>query len=184
MYEVEPTAIPGCLMLRPIVRQDARGAFVKIFHRPFFAGLGFDLDFAEIYVSRSRKGVVRGLHFQAPPADHDKLVCCLDGRILDAVLDLRRGSPTEGRHLLFPLNGDQSAIVLVPRGCAHGFLAESEGAQVAYAVTSAYDPARDLGVRWDGAGIPWPIDDPVVSERDAGFPALAEFDSPFVWPTP
>lgn len=173
------TGLPGCFVLKTRVLGDARGAFVKTFHRERFTELGLRTDWAEQYFSVSGRGVLRGLHFQRPPAAHAKLVYCVAGAVLDVVLDLRRGTPTYGRHVKIPLDAGSGTLVYIPEGLAHGFLATSEAATLVYSVTSVYSPEHDTGVRWDGAGIDWPVADPIVSDRDRGFPPLEGFDSPF-----
>ena len=133
-----------------------------------------------LFWSSSAKGVIRGLHFQAPPYDHAKLVACVAGAIWDVTVDLRRTSPTYGRHVARELTAENGVQLYLPRGMAHGFLALSEGAVVSYAVESAHHPAADRGLRWDSCGIPWPLDGtPTISARDAAFPGLAAFESPF-----
>ena len=163
---------------------DDRGAFLKLLHVPTLKQLGLESDVAESYVSSSRRGVIRGLHFQAPPSDHVKMVCCLSGRARDALLDLRRHSPTYGKALTIDLDGDDACIVYIARGVAHGFAAWEDDTDMLYMVSSAHDPERDLGAHWDSAGIEWwPLDwkpeAPVVSPRDAALPAWPEIDIPF-----
>ena len=134
-------------------------------------------------MSSSRQDVLRGLHFQLPPHDSTKLVVCLTGRILDAVVDLRTDSETFGRHELVELDAHEPAAVFVPRGCAHGFLVLSPEALVAYATDEEFDAELDSGVHWASAGIPWPIADPVISDRDAAFVDVSDFQSPFTLAT-
>ena len=179
MFTVLNSALPGVFELRPIVHSDRRGRFVKTFQRDFFASHGMETEFAEQYHSTSARSVIRGLHFQTPPHDHAKLVTCLDGEVFDVVLDLRRASPTYGAHATFRLNGEDSTQVYVPRGCAHGFCTLSERATMLYNVTTVYAPSHDSGIRWNMAGIVWPVNNPIVSERDAALPVLAGFDSSF-----
>lgn len=182
---LERTAIPGCLLLRPVVRGDARGAFVKTFHNEVFAEHGLADRFTEEYFSISQRGVLRGLHFQLPPHDHAKLVCVLRGSIYDAVVDLRRGSPTYGQYASFELSADLDgySMLYIPHGLAHGFYAREDQTITLYHCTTVYAPNSDAGVRWDSAGIDWPPGEtaPILSERDRRFPALADFDSPFVY---
>jgi dTDP-4-dehydrorhamnose 3,5-epimerase len=162
--------------------EDERGEFVKAFQRDLYASLGLDPTVAELYWSTSTHGVIRGLHFQTPPHEHAKTVTVVRGEIQDAVVDLRVGSPTEGRHVTVPLAADPPRAVHVPVGCAHGFQVTSADATVAYLVGSEHAPDHDAGVRWDSAGIAWTIPDPTVSPRDAAFPAVADFASPFTFP--
>lgn len=125
----------------------------------------------------SKNNVLRGLHFQAPPHDHYKLVTCIAGEAFDVIVDLRKSSPTYGQHESFELNGGDS--VFVPAGCAHGFYVRSESATLLYNVSTIHAPSHDTGIRWDSVGVSWPSANPVVSERDAGLIAFAEFSTPF-----
>jgi dTDP-4-dehydrorhamnose 3,5-epimerase len=177
--DAEPTAIPGCTRLRLVRHEDARGDFVKILRRDEYAALGLDPTVAELYWSTSRRGVVRGLHFQSPPHQHAKTVSVLRGAARDVVVDLRVGSPAYGRAVVLELRADEPAAVHVPAGCAHGFQALTDDTVVAYLVGTEHAPSHDDGIRWGSAGVDWPIADAVVSERDNAFPALADFDSPF-----
>lgn len=175
------TLLPGCHLLDLPNSRDARGTFVKTFHSAAFAALGLESVVAECFYSVSERDVVRGLHFQAPPTDHAKLVHCLSGRMLDAVVDLRVGSPTYGGHACAPLAGGGAQAVYVPRGVAHGFRALEAGTIVAYQTSTVHAPDHDSGVRWDSAGIDWGVTSPLVSERDARLVPLSDLESPFVW---
>lgn len=184
--EAWPTAVEGCIELRLRLVTDRRGEFVKLFQATAFAALGLDVRVEELFVSRSHRRVVRGLHFQRPPADVAKVVCCLDGAVTDAVVDLRTDSPTYGRHCTIDLTAARASAVYVPEGCAHGFVVTSDSALVAYAQTGEHSAELEGGIHWSSAGIDWgglSAGDAVVSDRDAGFPALADFSSPFRLPT-
>jgi dTDP-4-dehydrorhamnose 3,5-epimerase len=176
-----PTDVDGCRELRLDPMADRRGSFLKLFQASRFEAAGLALEIRELFVSRSAAGVVRGLHFQAPPADVSKLVTCLDGSVLDAVVDLRVDSPTFRCHCVVELSAEAANAVYVPQGCAHGFVATSREALVLYAQSGEHDPVREGGILWSSAGIEWPIDpaDTVLSDRDAEFPTLEAFDSPF-----
>ncbi len=173
----KPTPIPGCFELQPAVRKDARGAFVKVFHSPEFRKLGLETDFREEYYSVSKKGVLRGLHFQEPPADHEKVVCCPVGEVLDAVLDLRASSGY-GRSFTLELSAEKGNMLYIPRGCAHGFFALSRSVML-YRTGTVHSPEHDAGVLWSSAGIKWPSRKPLISDRDAAFAPLAGFRTPF-----
>jgi len=121
------------------------------------------------------------MHFQVPPQEHVKLVYCIEGVIFDAVVDLRRNSPTCGKFNTFTLKGDDAKLLYIPPGIAHGFLVQSESAIVLYKVSSVYSPVHDIGIHWNSAGISWPTPNPIVSARDEAFPALSCFESPFVY---
>lgn len=176
---VSPTTIPGCVELLLRATADQRGTFVKLFQASTLVQIGLENRFVEVFMSTSSRGVIRGLHCQLPPTDGAKLVTCIVGRALDVVVDLRTGSQAFGRAVGIDLSAERANAVYVPRGCAHGFAALTDGCVMAYAVTSEHDPGLDSGVRWDSVDFRWPFGDPVVSVRDAALPSLAEFDSPF-----
>lgn len=181
MFDVRSTEIPGCYEIQPRVVDDARGRFVKVFHRDAFAEQGLEVNFAEEYYSVSRKGVIRGMHFQTPPMDHAKMVYCVQGDVFDVLVDLRLGSPSYGKTASFNLSANKGNYVYIPKGLAHGFCATSESATLVYMVTSVYSPEHDTGILWNSIGISWPAKNPVMSDRDRGFIALADFKSPFVY---
>lgn len=178
--DLKPTTIPGCYLVDPEIHEDARGSLTKTYRRSVFEALGAGQHFEEHFSTWSHTGVLRGLHFQTPPSASGKLVTCLQGRVLDAVLDLRRGSPLFGGHVLFELDGSVGAGVYLPAGVAHGFYVLSGPALLTYAMTVAYDPLRDDGVLWSSAGVSWPDCRPLVSSRDAALPPLSDFSTPFV----
>lgn len=177
--ELLPTILSGVLRVQPRVVDDLRGRFVKTFHRDQFAELGLPTDWREEYFSTSRRGVIRGLHFQSPPHDHAKLVYCLSGRALDVVVDLREGSPTYGRHVAVELDADRCQGMVMPAGMAHGFAALTDQVVMAYKVTSVHAPANDCGILWSSLGIDWGVADPIVSDRDRAHPPFEAFRTPF-----
>ncbi|MCS6969914.1 MAG: dTDP-4-dehydrorhamnose 3,5-epimerase [Planctomycetota bacterium] len=180
--QIDRTEIPGVFCIRPFVHHDQRGVFCKLWRRDEFLRLGLNGDWREAFYSTSCAGVIRGLHFQVPPADHAKLIACCRGRIWDVVVDLRRGSPTYGQHVARELSDDNRCMFYIPRGCAHGFLALTNDALVMYGVETEHAPTHDQGIRWDSCGIQWPLTaEPIVSPRDRSFVALADFDSPFIY---
>ncbi len=181
MVDTELTEIPGCYVLQTRVLRDARGAFVKTFHMPRFDELGMRTDWREEYFSTSAIGVVRGMHFQLPPADHAKMVFCLTGEVLDVVVDLRRGSPAFGRTLGFTLSAENGRGLYLPTGCAHGFVSRATDSGMYYKVTSTHSPKHDAGIAWDSLGFDWSVAAPSLSDRDRHHPALADFDTPFVF---
>jgi len=175
------TIIRRCFEIHPDVLKDERGTFVKTFHQDIFSEHGLTTDFAEEYYSYSNKGVLRGFHFHLPPHDHVKVVYCVSGAIMDAVIDLRKGSPTYGQHAVFELSGDKANMPYLEKGIAHAFYVVSDLAIVMYKVTTVYAPEHDTGILWNSANIPWPDMNPVVSVRDQGFAPLESFQSPFVF---
>lgn len=179
MFDARETSIPGCYQIFPRVFEDARGRFIKVFHEQAFEERGLETHFAEEYYSVSRRGVIRGMHFQVPPMDHVKMVYCTQGSVFDAVVDLRRGSPTYGQVATFSLNAEAGNYLYIPKGLAHGFCATSDEATLVYKVSTVYAPEQDAGILWSSLDIEWPSESPIMSERDQGFPALNEFESPF-----
>lgn len=174
-----PTALPGCFLLQPNILRDERGCFVKVFHQQTFREQGLATDFSEEYYSVSHRRVLRGLHFQTPPHAHAKLLYCVQGKVLDAAVDLRLGSPTYGQHIMIELDAEHGQALYLAPGVAHGFYTLSEQALMVYKVTTTYSPAHDTGILWNSAGIVWPDADPILSARDRGFVPLAGFRSPF-----
>jgi len=179
--EIVATHLRDCFEIKPRVFEDARGRFVKLFNREVFAAHGLPTDFAEWCYSASAPRVLRGLHFQTPPFDQAKLVFCLKGRVIDVVVDLRRGSPSYGQHGLFELDAGRATGLLVPRGFAHGFYVPDEYSLFAYQIETVFSAPHDSGIRWDSAGVPWPDAEPLLSDRDKKLVALKDFISPFVY---
>ena len=179
MFNIIPTNIPGLSAIEFTLRADSRGFFVKTMHADAFGEAGIVFDFRESYYSLSKKNVLRGFHFQTPPADHDKFVYCVDGCVLDVVVDLRRNSQTYGRCEARELDGASPSGFIIPKGCGHAFLTLSDRAMLVYNVTSVYAPAQDCGVAWNSVDFDWPISSPLVSDRDRFFPKLVDFKTPF-----
>lgn len=180
--QIRELSIPGCFEIHPNVIKDERGTFVKTFHQDIFDKHGLTTDFAEEYYSYSKKGVFRGFHFQLPPHDHIKMVYCVSGTIVDAIIDLRKGSPTYRQHAVFELSGEKANVLYLGKGIAHAFYVMSDFAIVMYKVTTVYAPKHDAGILWNSAGVPWPDDNtPVLSGRDKSFPPLDQFKTPFIY---
>jgi dTDP-4-dehydrorhamnose 3,5-epimerase len=180
MFELRETGIAGFIDMRPKVSSDARGAFVKTFHQAFFEAHGLETQFREHYYSVSKRKVLRGLHFQLPPHDQAKLVFCIVGEIMDVALDLRTHSPTFGKHTSVTISSEQANQAYLAKGLAHGFYVLSDSATVVYNVTTLHEPTCDAGIRWNSAGIRWPDDWPIVSDRDSTLSLWQDFRSPFV----
>ena len=171
-------------LLKPRRHGDDRGWFSETYSRRGLADLGFDREFVQDNHAYSRQRfVLRGLHFQAPPAAQTKLVRCVAGAIWDVAVDIRRGSPTYGRHVAAELTAENGWQLLVPRGYAHGYVTLLPDTQVQYKVDSYYAPETEGGLRWDDPdlALPWPLDGetPTVAAKDGVLPGLAGFDSPF-----
>jgi dTDP-4-dehydrorhamnose 3,5-epimerase len=181
MFKINFNKIPGCFELLPKVQKDLRGKFVKVFHKEFFLQTGIETDFVEEYYSVSRKGVIRGMHFQLPPQAHAKLVYCIKGKVLDVILDLRKGSPAYGNYEVINMDADKANCVYIPKGLAHGFYAICDDTVMIYKVSTIYSPAHDAGILWNSFGMDWPINNPILSPRDQTFPPLSVFQTPFIY---
>lgn len=177
--KITETSIPGCFEISAEQFADERGVFIKTFHRGLFAAHGMRTDFEEEFHSVSRRGVLRGLHFQLPPEEHAKMVWLMEGEALDAIVDLRVGSPSYGRHLLFQLTPEKPTVLYIPPGLAHAFYARTDNTVMMYKVTRGYSPEHDSGILWNSAGIAWPDVAPVLSPRDRNLVAFSAFSSPF-----
>lgn len=183
--EVIKTDIEGPLIIKPKVFGDARGYFFESFsQREFDAKVG-ELRFVQDNESCSRRGVMRGLHFQMPPFTQAKLVRCVRGAVLDVAVDIRRGSPTYGRHVAVELTEDNHRQFFVPKGFAHGFSVLSDVAVFQYKCDEFYHPEADAGISIldESLGIDWciPLDEAILSEKDTRHPLLSGFESPFVY---
>ncbi|MGH2926210.1 MAG: dTDP-4-dehydrorhamnose 3,5-epimerase [Solirubrobacterales bacterium] len=176
------TAIDGVVLVEPQVHGDERGFLVETFRDDGWRELGIDLEFVQENHSRSSRNILRGLHFQTDPGQA-KLVRCLRGRIWDVAVDLRSDSPTYRRWEGHELDDERHRQLLVPVGFAHGFCVLSDVADVAYKLSSRYDPATEAGIAWDDpdVAVEWPIADPVLSERDRSAPRLAEIAASLPW---
>jgi dTDP-4-dehydrorhamnose 3,5-epimerase len=167
------TGLPGLRLLEPKVHGDRRGFFYEAWNRDTFRALGIDRPWVQDNLSRSARGVLRGLHFQIrkPQA---KLVTVLSGEVFDVAVDLRRSSPTFGRWFAERLNGETRKLLYIPEGFAHGFQVLSESADFFYKVTDFWSPEDERGVAWNDPklGIPWPLANPSLSPRDAALPPL------------
>lgn len=174
--KIETTDIPGLLVITPDVFGDARGFFVETWNRRRYQQAGLpDVDFVQDNLSLSRRGTLRGLHFQNPRAQ-GKLVSVLEGEVFDVAVDLRRSSPTFGRWHGVRLNAETKVQFYIPPGFAHGFAVLSESALFHYKCTDYYSPQDEVTVRWDDPdiAISWPVTAPILSGRDARAPRLRE----------
>jgi dTDP-4-dehydrorhamnose 3,5-epimerase len=165
---------------------DSRGWFSETYRQDKLLELGISCCFVQENRSFSeRKGTVRGLHFQTPPAAQTKLVTVLGGRILDVIVDVRSQSPTFGKHVSVELDAESGLQLYVPVGFAHGFATLTDGVLVSYKVSSYYSPQQNAGIRWDDPAlkIEWPVNNEAatVSESDQAWPLLKDFESPFAF---
>ena len=173
--KISPTELPDVLLVEPDVHRDARGFFFESWHAEKFAEAGLDERFVQDNHSRSQRGTLRGLHAQiAKP--QGKLVRVSQGEIFDVAVDIRRGSPTFGRHVGVVLSAENFLQLWIPEGFAHGFCVLSEFADLQYRCTDVYDPTSELTIAWDdpALGIDWPIEDPLLSAKDRHGTRLAD----------
>lgn len=180
---IVPTSLPGVLLIEPPRFGDARGFFSESWNKAKLAAEGVEIDFVQDNHSLSAKvGTVRGLHFQSPPHAQAKLVRCGRGRLFDVAVDIRRGSPTYGQWVGEELTFENGKQLLIPAGFLHGFVTREPDTEIIYKCSDYYAPECDGAVRWDSCGIDWGFDgEPLLSDKDAAAPALADFDSPFTW---
>jgi dTDP-4-dehydrorhamnose 3,5-epimerase len=173
--KVIETALPGALVLEPQVFGDARGFFYESYNKAKWIEAGIDAHFVQSNVSRSARGVLRGLHYQWPNPQ-GKLVSVLEGDVYDVAVDIRRGSPTFGQSVGVMLTADNHRHFWIPEGFAHGFCVVSEFATFCYQCTALYDPKADAGIRWNDAalGIDWPVGAPLLSDKDSKTPLLED----------
>jgi dTDP-4-dehydrorhamnose 3,5-epimerase len=176
--QVIATAIPDVKVLVPRQFKDHRGFFSEVYSRKALRDLGIGCEFVQDNHSLSvEKGVLRGLHYQLPPMAQDKLIRVVRGSILDVAVDVRRSSPTFGRHVAMEISADNWRQIFVPVGFAHGFVTLEPNTEVLYKVSAPYSPEHERGVKWNdpALGIDWGIAEtqPVLSARDQNHPALS-----------
>ena len=181
--EVIKTELEGVVIIEPKIFRDARGYFFESFSQKEFEEKVRKIAFVQDNESISSYGVMRGLHFQLPPFTQSKLVRCVKGKVLDVAVDIRKGSPSFGKHASVELSEDNHRQFFVPRGFAHGFAVLSETAVFQYKCDNFYAPQADGGISIldDSLGIDWklPTDKVILSEKDTKHPLLKDFDSPF-----
>lgn len=177
------TDIEGVVVIEPRVFDDARGYFFESYSKRRFDEAVRPVEFVQDNESMSTRGVIRGLHFQRPPFSQSKLVRCVRGAVLDVVVDIRRGSPTYGRHVAVELTGENRRQLFVPRGFAHGFAVLSDEAVFQYKCDNYYHPESEGGISIadHSLGIDWRIDpaEAILSEKDLRNPMFSDFESPF-----
>ena len=171
-------SIPEVILIEPKVFLDDRGYFLETFKSSDFLSNNISNNFVQDNLSFSRKNVIRGMHFQRKPKEQGKLVSVIKGRVIDVAVDIRKESPTFMKWIAVELNDSQNAMLYIPAGFAHGFLSLTEEVYLLYKCTNEYDPIADSGIRWNDPdiGIPWPINNPVLSEKDQRLPYLKDLD--------
>jgi dTDP-4-dehydrorhamnose 3,5-epimerase len=173
------TLIPGTFLVQPERHADDRGFFARTFCRREFEAQGLNADLVQCSISfNPRRGTLRGMHYQAAPDEEVRLVRCTRGAIYDVVLDLRPSSPAYKRHVGVELTADNTTLIYIPEGCAHGFQTLEDDTEVCYQMSRFYVAARSVGVRWDDPAfaIPWPPADRIISARDRAFPDFHDHD--------
>ncbi|KMT22632.1 dTDP-4-dehydrorhamnose 3,5-epimerase [Clostridium cylindrosporum] len=179
MYKINKTNIEGPIEIIPNIFTDHRGVSIKPFHSDTFKRLGLEYDFNEDLMVTSNKGVLRGLHLQKPPYEQAKLIYCVKGSIFDVAVDVRKESLTYGQYACFYIDAKKHNIVYIPAGFAHGYLVIEDDTTVIYKMSSIYSPSHEDGIRWDSINIPWPIKEPILSEKDNKLPPFNSFISEF-----
>jgi len=169
----------GCFEIIPKVFKDDRGRFVKTFHENIFSDHGIEFTAKEEFYSTSKKNVFRGLHFQLPPAAHNKLVYCAKGQIIDFLVDLRKKSSSYGKSLSIDLSEENGRILYIPIGIAHGFLSLSDDSLMVYKTDHVYSPEADTGILWSTCNLALPSQGLIISDRDQKLESLLDFKSPF-----
>jgi dTDP-4-dehydrorhamnose 3,5-epimerase len=182
--QVRPTEIPGILILYPTKHADERGFFSETFRTDVLGAHGVDAQFVQDnHVYSTEKGILRGLHYQFPPHAQGKLIRCIKGVILDVAVDIRKGSPSFGRHVATKLSATSWQQLWVPAGFAHGYVTMETDCEVIYKVTDYYSPECDRGIAWDDPAleIDWqlPLNEILLSPKDRRQPRLADVDTPF-----
>lgn len=178
-FKITPSKLDGCFEIEFNKLKDNRGHFTKTFNVELFEQLGVNMPIEEEYFTFSTKNVFRGLHFQIPPKAIDKIVYCVNGRVNDYVVDLRKNSPTFGQYVCFELDGETPKAVFVPVGFAHGFYVLSDSALMQYKVSKVFDKDCDTGIAYSSFEFAKAIVNPIISDRDKTFVSFNEFNSPF-----
>lgn len=173
------TGFEGLHLIEFFSAGDQRGGFVKTLQSEQFEEHGLNPKFKESFYSISHAGVLRGMHFQKPPHDHNKLVYCNSGKLIDVVVDIRKQSPTYGQAYSVELNGEKPYGLYIPTGFAHGFEVLEDHTMMTYLVSTIHQPSHDAGIRYDSIPYEWNTKNPVLSDRDQSFERLESFESPF-----
>jgi len=179
MFSIEPLPLSGAAVILLPHSEDSRGNFTKVFQDSVFLKNNLDFQLKESYYSFSHQNVIRGMHFQLPPAQHIKIVFCPKGSILDTILDLRKESTTYGKSYSTVLSSTNNKALFIPEGFAHGFKSLENDSMTYYLVSSEYQQEKDTGIKWDSFGMDWEIKNPIISERDNTFIDFKAFRSPF-----
>lgn len=173
--EIIKTELEGVFIIKNKIFQDERGIFIKTYNKNEFEKNNLCIEFKESYFSISNKDVIRGMHFQLPPFEHEKLVYVAKGKVLDVIVDLRKNSKTLGKYISLELSEENGYSVYIPKGLAHGFKALEDGSIMVYNVATVYNSESDYGIRWDSFGFDWKTEEPILSARDKKFESMNDF---------
>lgn len=176
---IKKTELEGVLIIDNFVAKDERGTFIKTFNQQGFKDNGLEFEIRESYFSISHKDVIRGMHFQMPPHDHQKLVYVAQGSIIDVIVDLRVNSKTYKKSISVELSEENTKAVFIPKGFAHGFKSMEYNTITIYNVSSEYNSNFDAGLSYNSFGFDWKVESPIISSRDLLFESVNEFKSPF-----
>ncbi|TSA26627.1 dTDP-4-keto-6-deoxy-D-glucose epimerase [bacterium] len=177
--QIISTLISGLFLFKLNTFFDKRGSFVKVYNDEYFQKHGLNFHIRENYYTVSAKYVIRGMHFQIPPHDHEKLVCVTKGKIIDVILDIRKKSKTYGKYLSYELSDINELCVFIPKGCAHGFRSLEDDTYVTYMQSTCYYLESDKGIRYNSFGFDWECENPIISKRDLNFPIFDNLITPF-----
>ena len=177
--EIENLPIDGIKLIRYDIHKDTRGYTCKPFSSEEMQRSGLTFEIKEVFLSFSRKNVIRGMHFQVPPNSQEKIVNVIKGKIIDVLLDIRTNSSTYGKYISLEMGKMDGTSVYVPQGVAHGFLSLERDNIISYLLNSPYSSSGEKGIRYDSFGYKWPTNSPTLSNRDYAFEKFNEFVSPF-----
>ena len=177
--KVDKSEIEGLYTLKIDVKKDIRGVFLKPYSLNELKEHHLIETVSEVFYSTSDLNVIRGMHFQVPPYAQQKLVGVINGTIIEVVLDIRRGSKTFGKYCSFKLEANEGKFLFIPEGLAHGFLSLFKSTTVLYIVDKRFSSEHEGGIKYDSFGFSWPVESPIISERDRNFVAMDKFITPF-----
>ncbi|MGC8622296.1 MAG: dTDP-4-dehydrorhamnose 3,5-epimerase family protein [Caldisphaera sp.] len=177
--KVEELGLDGVKLIKNDVFQDKRGYLFKPYSYDQLFENGINMEIKEVLFTTSKKNVIRGMHFQMPPSDQSKIVTVMRGKIIDVLLDIKRGSLSFGKYVTLKLEANDGKAIFMPGGIAHGFLSLANGTQVLYLMDSPYSPSDESGIRYDSFGYVWGVQNPIISNRDLAFKPFNQFESPF-----
>ncbi|MDA1169199.1 MAG: dTDP-4-dehydrorhamnose 3,5-epimerase [bacterium] len=181
-FEFQKTKLEGVIVITPKVFPDERGEFAELFKHSEFAANGIDVNVVQINYSKSKKHALRGLHYQLPPKAQGKVVQVSSGSAFDVAVDIRKDSATYGQWVGVTLTAEEKNMLYIPPGFAHGFCALEENTEFVYYCTEEYSKEHERGIFWNdpAIGIQWPVQSPIVSQRDAAYPTLANVEKTYV----